>query len=98
MLADAISFLVSALFLGRIQTVEAAHLWSRQTLAGNRSSSEGLRYVFTHRYLPSMVASVAIFNFFGNVGGAIVLVYFVRELGLGALTIGLASVSATSAP
>jgi MFS family permease len=36
-----------------------------------------------------MAASVAIFNFFGNVGGAIILVYFVRELGLSAATIGV---------
>ncbi len=88
-LADAVSFLVSALFLGRIQTLERTPVVEERRSLGTELI-EGLRYVFTHRYLPSMVASVAIFNFFGNVGGAIVLVYFVRELGLSALTIGLA--------
>src|SRR5688500_8023812 len=87
--ADSISFLVSALLIGRIRTVEQAPVSdTRRSLVAELL--EGLRYVFRHRYLPGMVASVAIFNFFGNVGGAIVLVYFVRELGLSALTIGLA--------
>jgi MFS family permease len=36
-----------------------------------------------------MAASVAVFNFFGNVGGAIILVYLVRDLGMSATTIGL---------
>ena len=42
-----------------------------------------------HEYVRGMAASVAIFNFFGNVGGSIILVYFVRELGLSAATIGI---------
>ena len=50
---------------------------------------EGLRYVLGNQYVRGMAASVAIFNFFGNVGGSIILVYFVRELGLSATTIGL---------
>jgi MFS family permease len=87
--ADAISFVLSALLIGRIRTVERTPVVEeRRSLVSELL--EGLRYVFRHRYLPGMVASVAIFNFFGNVGGAIVLVYFVRELELSALTIGLA--------
>ena len=45
--------------------------------------------MLTHEYVRGMAASVAIFNFFGNVGGSIMLVYFVRELGLSATTIGI---------
>jgi MFS family permease len=87
-LADAISFAVSALFVGRIRVVE------REPLKDQRRSLvselwEGLRYVLGHEYLRGMAAAVAIFNFFGNVGGSIFLVYLVRELGLSATTIGL---------
>ena len=86
--ADAISFVVSALLIGRIRATE------RNPLAEDRRSLlselwEGLRYVIKHEYVRGMAASVAIFNFFGNVGGSIVLVYFVRELGLSATTIGI---------
>ena len=86
--ADAISFVVSALLIGRIRTAE------RESPAEARRSLlselwEGLRYVIRHEYVRGMAASVAIFNFFGNVGGAIILVYFVRELGLSAATIGI---------
>ena len=42
-----------------------------------------------NQYVRGMAASVAIFNFFGNVGGSILLVYLVRELGLSATTIGI---------
>ena len=86
--ADAISFVVSALLIGRIRTTES------KPLAEERRSLlselwEGLRYVLKHQYVRGMAASVAIFNFFGNVGGSILLVYLVRELGLSATTIGI---------
>ena len=87
-LADAISFVVSGLLVGRIRSVE------REPTREERRSLlselwEGLRYVLTHEYVRGMAASVAIFNFFGNVGGAILLVYLVRDLGMSATTIGL---------
>ena len=87
-LADAISFVVSGLLVGRIRSVE------REPTREERRSLlselwEGLRYVLTHEYVRGMAAAVAIFNFFGNVGGAILLVYLVRDLGMSATTIGL---------
>jgi MFS family permease len=86
--ADAISFVVSALLIGRIRTAEReSPPEARRSLLSELW--EGLRYVIRHEYVRGMAASVAIFNFFGNVGGAIILVYFVRELGLSAATIGL---------
>ena len=86
--ADAVSFLVSGLLIGRIKTVE------REPVTETRRSLlsellEGLRYVLRHEYVRGMATAVAIFNFFGNVGGSIILVYFVRELELGATTIGI---------
>ena len=53
------------------------------------SCPKGVRYVFGHRYLRWIAASTATFNFFGNVMGAIFLVYAVRQLELSAGTIGL---------
>ena len=85
--ADAVSFVASALLIGRIRAGE------REPVREERRSLltelwEGLRYVLRHEYVRGMAASVAIFNFFGNVGGSIFLVYLVRELGLSATTIG----------
>ena len=85
---DAVSFLVSGLLIGRIATVERDPVTeARRSLLSELL--EGLRYVLRHEYVRGMATSVAVFNFFGNVGGAIILVYFVRELGLSATTIGL---------
>ena len=87
-LADAISFVVSGLLITRIRTTEPEPVTAdRRSLLSELW--EGLRYVLGNQYVRGMAASVAIFNFFGNVGGSIILVYFVRELGLSATTIGL---------
>ena len=87
-LADAISFVVSGLLLTRIRTTEPEPVTAdRRSLLSELW--EGLRYVLENQYVRGIAASIAIFNFFGNVGGAIVLVYFVRELGLSATTIGI---------
>ena len=51
---------------------------------------EGLRYVFGHPYLKNIAACTASFNFFGNVGTAVLLVYAVRVLDLRPAVIGLA--------
>jgi MFS family permease len=52
--------------------------------------SEGLRYVLTHPYLKNIAACTALFNFFGNVGFAVLLVFARRELHLSPAAIGLA--------
>ncbi len=91
-LLDAISFLVSGLFVLAIRKHEDVpeREPGKSPLHGMRSElSEGLRYVLGHRYLRWIAASTASFNFFGNVMGAIFLVYAVRQLGLSAGAIGL---------
>jgi MFS family permease len=91
-LLDAISFVVSGLFVLAIRAREEVpeREPGRSPLHGMRAElSEGVRYVFGHRYLRWIAASTATFNFFGSLMGAIVLVYFVRELGLSPGTIGL---------
>jgi hypothetical protein len=91
-LVDAISFLCSGLFVLAIRKREAApeREPGRSPLRGMRTElSEGLRYVFGHRYLRWIAVSTATFNFFGNVMGAIFLVYAVRQLGLSPGAIGI---------
>ena len=86
-LADALSFLLSALLLARIRTSEP--LPAREERRPLRTElAEGLRYVFTHPYQRGMVLAVALSNFFSNVLFSILLVFAVRELGLTAATIG----------
>jgi MFS family permease len=87
-LADALSFLVSALLLGGIRKQEEAP--SRADRRSLKSElGEGLRYVLKHPYQRGMIAATALSNFFGQVVFSILLVYAVRELGLSAGTIGL---------
>ena len=91
-LVDAISFVVSGIFVLAIRKREEVpeREPGKSPLHGMRGElSEGVRYVLGHRYLRWIAASTATFNFFGSMMGAIFLVYAVRQLGLGAGTIGL---------
>jgi MFS family permease len=90
-LVDAVSFLVSAVFLFTIRKEErAATPAERAAGPGMRVEvMEGLRYVLGHRHLRWIAASTATFNFFGSVIFAIFLVFAVRELGLRPGVIGL---------
>jgi MFS family permease len=85
---DAVSYLVSALLMGRIHTAEAVA--SRDERRSLRAElREGLGYVFRHPYQRAIVGAVAISNFFGQLVFAILLVFAVRELGLSAAAIGV---------
>jgi MFS family permease len=89
---DALSFLASGLFILAIRKQEEVpeREPGRSPLHGMRSElSEGLQYVFGHKYLRWIAASTALFNFFGNVMFSIFLVYAVRQLDLSAGTIGV---------
>nr|WP_188303600.1 MFS transporter [Streptomyces sp. CBMA123] len=88
-LADALSFLVSAALLGPIRVDEppggpaGPPLWQR--------AREGLVFVVRHRVLRATLGCAATVNFFTFVSGTGLLVLFAdRELGLSAGTIGLA--------
>jgi MFS family permease len=98
---DALSFLGSALFLLLIRRPEPApeaHHDEGQQPGMRREMAEGLRYVLGHAYLGNIAACTATANLFGNVAGAVLLVYAVRELGMSAQAIGLAfSIGATGA-
>jgi MFS family permease len=80
-LADAVSFAVSALLLGRIRRREAPV----EPELGRRLSKEivdGIRFVVSHPFMRPGMAFTAASNFFFQVGFSIFLVYAVRELGI----------------
>jgi MFS family permease len=95
MVLDAISYFVSAVFLTWIRRPEPP-IAPHDTLAhGPKPSMRqeiaiGLRYVLGHRWLRSIAATTGTSNFFGNVMGAILVLYLVDERGLGPAAIGFA--------
>ncbi|MEX2210444.1 MAG: MFS transporter [Gaiellaceae bacterium] len=87
-LADAISFVVSALFLGAIRKREVVEPRTEGTRL-RTEVVEGIRFVLSHPLMRPSMAFVAMSNFFYNVIFAVFLVYAVRELDLSPGTIGL---------
>jgi MFS family permease len=88
-LADAISFVGSALFLVAIRGREVV----RPRADGTRlvaEVGEGIRFVLGHPLMRPSMTFIASSNFFYNVIFGILLVYAVRSLGLDAAEIGLA--------
>ena len=96
-LVDAVSFLVSALLLGRIRKPEETPPRAERRPL-RVELIEGLRYVVQHSYQRGMVACVALSNFFGQLVFSILLLYAVRELGLSAATIGFAIAAGNAGP
>lgn len=89
-IVDAISFVVSALSLSRIQRDEGRPERRAEERPQLRTEIvEGLRFVLRHPLLKPIVIFVAVSNVFVTMLFAILLVYAVRELGLAASTIGL---------
>lgn len=92
--ADAASFIASALFVLGIRRREPApdpHVDEHgQPRAGlRREVADGLRYVLGNRYLRSIAASTGWSNLFGTMAFVAYLPYMVRVLGLEAGVIGL---------
>ncbi|SEG86243.1 Predicted arabinose efflux permease, MFS family [Actinacidiphila yanglinensis] len=84
LLVDAVSYVVSALLLGRITPAEppAARRGKGQLLVG-------LRYLARSRSLRALLLAAATVNFFNYIFHALVLLYAVRQLGLNAGTLGV---------
>jgi MFS family permease len=90
LVADAVSFLWSAVFLFGIKREEQLPERKEEEKPRMRGElAEGVRYVLGHRYLRWIAASTATFNFFSSVMFAILLVYVVRDLDLSPTAIGL---------
>ena len=93
-LGDAVSFAVSAIFVaairGREERPEPTTTRKRDELL------EGLRYVFSQPYLRTLTIWTSLWNLFTSGFGAIVIVYYVRDLHWSATEIGVISAIGTS--
>ncbi len=85
---DALSFLLSALFIGRIGTPDVVpDRAARRSLRAE--IAEGLGFVVRHPLLRRIVACTGISNLFGSMNTALLVLYVIRELGLSESTLGL---------
>jgi MFS family permease len=86
-LADALSFLGSALLIGRIPVPRTEAAPEGPSMAS--LIRDGLRLVFRHPVLRASLFCTTTINFFTLMANAIVILYASRSLGLSAATIGL---------
>ena len=97
---DALSFVVSAVFLFTIRKPEVLPV--REEGAPKPSmlaeAKEGLRYVLGNRYLRAISICTATSNFFWSLSGAILIVYAVRELHMSPALIGIVFSVANAGP
>ncbi len=90
MVVDGLSFVVSAVLIGRVRVDETARsrdvtgepLWDR--------ARSGMGFLLRHTYLRASLACATTLNFFSFVVAALVILYASRTLGLSAGVIGLA--------
>jgi MFS family permease len=91
-LLDAISFLLSALFLFSIRKAETLperdETQARPSMLAD--AREGLGFVLRNRYLRAISICTGTSNFFWSMGGAILVVYAIRELEMSPAALGLA--------
>lgn len=88
-LADAASYVVSALLMGVIRRPEPAPAPAADRLPLRTELWEGVRYVFRQPYLRALTLATGASNLFGFMVVGIFMVYAVRRLGLSAELIGL---------
>jgi MFS family permease len=87
---DAISFLLSALFLGWIRTPEPAPRPSDQRESIWEEIGEGLRLVSGDKLLRAVAGCIGTLGLFNSVLEAVLILYVTRELGIGPGLLGLA--------
>lgn len=88
-LADVLSFGVSALVLWRVRAPEP-HVPTTEGRRGMRSEiAEGLRFVAGHRLLLALAGNNATWAFFDQVVAAVLVLYLIREIGLRPALLGL---------
>lgn len=85
--ADACSYLASALFLGRVQAPEAPVEERDGSLRGQ--AGEGLRFIGGNPIFRPTLTAVATLNFFNYAFSALFVLYATRSLGVEAGTLGL---------
>jgi MFS family permease len=85
---DAVTFLLSALFIGRIRHPDVVpDRADRRPL--RTEIAEGLAFVVRHPLLRRMVACTGLANLAGSFTGALLVLYAIRELGLSESVVGL---------
>lgn len=84
---DALSFFISALFLGMIRRSEGEPVVTRAPMLAE--VREGLKSVFDNRLLRAIAGTTATSNFFGSAIGALYILFATQELGLAPAAIGL---------
>lgn len=87
LVADALSFVASALFVRRIDTPDRLPVEEGESV--RRRLVEGFRFLFGHRLLRAFLACVTTINFFNFGFSALVLLFMVRDLGLSPTAIGV---------
>jgi MFS family permease len=90
LLFDAVSFIGSAAFIFSIRKSEHSVRTDAPRRRMREELREGLQYVLRHPFLKNIAACTGLFNFFGSMAFAVVLVFARRELHLSPLAIGLA--------
>ena len=88
-LADAVSYLVSAMNLGRMTTTEPAPDAPVARRSPWRDAVDGLLVVVHNRYVRPLLGEATTFNFFNEVFILGLLVYAARDLGMSPALIGL---------
>jgi MFS family permease len=88
-LADAMSFLISAALLRSIRRPEPPPVRSDAGLPMRRSIAEGMRKLLGHPLLRAIIVASVPITFFTSGFLALYVLYATRELGLGPATIGL---------
>ena len=94
-LLDSVSYFVSAAFMLVIRRPEPSPEPEKAADGGKGPGmraqiTDGLRYVLGNHYLRYIAAATATSNLFSNVGGAILVLYLVRELAFTPELLGLA--------
>ncbi len=89
LVVDVCSFLLSSLLISRVDIDEPTRDPAHQETYGQRLRL-GVRYLHHHPFLRATLACSTTLNFFSLVVQAVLIVYAVRALGLGAGSIGLA--------
>ncbi|MEV5508110.1 MFS transporter [Streptomyces orinoci] len=89
LVADALGYLLSALFLRRIRTPEAAPVAPAAGASLRAQVAEGLAFVFGNPVLRMIACATAVANFFNAMLLAVQTVFLVRVLGLPPGVLGL---------
>ena len=85
---DAVSYLASAGFLLRIRRKEPAPVRTEAEAGVRREIADGLRFVWRQPILRAMAMTAGLTQLFGRMVFAVLLLYLVREVGLGAAGVG----------